>query len=210
MPRAPRPEPRKLPQQQRSRALYDAILTAAADLLENVGPELTLSEVATRAGVSSGSLYQYFPDRPALIAALIDRQLAHDRDTLRQLREAEVGKESLPQLLVDGLLGLYGSRPRSMVHMVTLLRELGRDADVQQLTEEFCDSLAQRLHDEQPALSTATCRDAARSAVFALLGVVRQVALDTPARLASDPNLRARLLAIASAALPAAPAPAQP
>ncbi|HTU64051.1 MAG TPA: helix-turn-helix domain-containing protein, partial [Polyangiales bacterium] len=88
MPRAPRPEPRKLPQQERSRALYDAILTAAAELLDSDGPELTLAEVATRAGVSSGSLYQYFPDRPALIAALIDRQLANDRETLRKLREA--------------------------------------------------------------------------------------------------------------------------
>ncbi|MGC4088122.1 MAG: TetR/AcrR family transcriptional regulator [Polyangiaceae bacterium] len=202
MPQKPRPEPRKLPRQERSRALVDAILTATADLLEQQGPAFTLAEVGARAGVGSGSLYQYFPDRQTLIAALIDRQLSHDRAALEAFRTAPAQPLSaLPELLVQGMLALYAERPRAMTHMVALLHELGRHAEVQALSQEFCEALTLRLQAAQPGASPAACRDAAQSAVFALLGVVRQVALDAPERLATDADVRARLCAVARAAL---------
>jgi len=73
-----RPTPldaRKLPRQRRSAATVDAILEAAARLLETRGPGgYTTNAIAERAGVSVGSLYQYFPNRDALTAALIDRE----------------------------------------------------------------------------------------------------------------------------------------
>ncbi len=202
----PRPAPRKLPRQERSRALYEAILVAAAELLEKHGPGFTLAEVAARAGVGSGSFYQYFPDRPALIGALIDRQLAADRamlDVLRGTPESE--PIDLPELLVTGVLKLYGSRPKSMASMVALLHELGRDGDVAALVEEFCDALAARLAREQPSSDRAACLDAARGAVYALLGIVRQAARDTPERLAGDAAFRVRLVAVARAALTLGP-----
>lgn len=66
--------PRKRPQQGRSQATYDAILEAAARILENEGRgALTTNRVAERAGVSIGSLYQYFPAREAILAELICR-----------------------------------------------------------------------------------------------------------------------------------------
>jgi AcrR family transcriptional regulator len=66
--------PRKLPRQARSRALVDAILDAAARILEEQGREaLNTNLVADNAGVSIGSLYQYFPNRDAIIAAVADR-----------------------------------------------------------------------------------------------------------------------------------------
>ena len=66
--------PRKLPRQARSRALVDAILDAAARILEEQGREaLNTNLVADKAGVSIGSLYQYFPNRDAIIAAVADR-----------------------------------------------------------------------------------------------------------------------------------------
>lgn len=67
-------EPRKLPRQERSRALVDAIVEAAADILVRNGREaLTTNAVACRAGVSIGSLYQYFANREAIIAAVAQR-----------------------------------------------------------------------------------------------------------------------------------------
>lgn len=66
--------PRKLPRQARSRALVDAILDAAARILAQHGREaLNTNLVAEKAGVSIGSLYQYFPNREAIIAAVARR-----------------------------------------------------------------------------------------------------------------------------------------
>lgn len=66
--------PRKRPRQARSRALVDAVLDAAAHILAQHGREsLTTNAVAVRAGVSIGSLYQYFPNRDAVIAAVAER-----------------------------------------------------------------------------------------------------------------------------------------
>jgi AcrR family transcriptional regulator len=202
VPKDPRPGPRKLPQQERSRALYDAILVAAAEQLEKHGPAFTLAEVAARAGVGSGSFYQYFPDRPALIGALIDRQLADDRATLEQfVRMPEVSVDELPELLVNGVLDVYGARPKAMANMVVLLRELGRDSEVAALTEGFCRALATRLERAHPNSERATCLDAARTAVHAVLGSVRQAGQETPDRLVGDEAFRSRLVAVARAAL---------
>ncbi|WP_322012078.1 TetR/AcrR family transcriptional regulator [Paraburkholderia sp. J12] len=66
---------RKQPTQRRAAATVDAILEAAARILETSGlPGYTTNAVAERAGVSVGSLYQYFPNRDALTAALIERE----------------------------------------------------------------------------------------------------------------------------------------
>ena len=66
--------PRKLPRQARSRATVDAVVTAAAQVLIAHGYEgATTARVAERAGVSVGSLYQYFPNKESLIAVLIER-----------------------------------------------------------------------------------------------------------------------------------------
>lgn len=71
--RQPDVKPRKFPRQERARATLEAILQAAAQLLADVGFEaLTTAKVAERAGVSVGSFYQYFPNKQALAAAVIE------------------------------------------------------------------------------------------------------------------------------------------
>jgi AcrR family transcriptional regulator len=63
-------EPRKSPVQARSTASVDAILKATVQVLLRVGKEkLTTTRVAARAGVSVGTLYQYFPNKGALLRA---------------------------------------------------------------------------------------------------------------------------------------------
>ncbi len=72
----PRPltAPRKAPAQARSQATVEAILQATERLLIKEGYDrLSTNRVAAAAGVSVGSLYQYFPGKEALIAALADR-----------------------------------------------------------------------------------------------------------------------------------------
>lgn len=64
--------PRKRPLQARSRETYAAILEATARILEAEGLEAAnTNAIAERAGVSVGSLYQYFPDKAAIFAELI-------------------------------------------------------------------------------------------------------------------------------------------
>src|SRR5450830_667618 len=68
-------QPRKSPLQARSAQTVEIILEAAARILETKGLiACTTNAVAARAGVSIGSLYQYFPNRDALTVALIERE----------------------------------------------------------------------------------------------------------------------------------------
>ncbi len=68
-------KPRKIPQQSRAEQTVATILEAAARILETQGLQgLNTNLVALRAGVSIGSLYQYFPGKDALIVALIQRE----------------------------------------------------------------------------------------------------------------------------------------
>lgn len=70
-------KPRKAPLQRRSAQTVEAVLEAAARILETRGLDgYTTNAVAERAGVSIGSLYQYFPNRDALTVALIERETA--------------------------------------------------------------------------------------------------------------------------------------
>jgi AcrR family transcriptional regulator len=68
---------RRRPRQSRSRATWDAILEAAAQVLERDGPGgFTTTSVAERAGVSIGTLYQYFPDKQAILLAAAERAVS--------------------------------------------------------------------------------------------------------------------------------------
>jgi AcrR family transcriptional regulator len=95
-------EPRKEPVQRRARETVDAILTATERIVREQDFErVTTNEVARRAGVSVGSLYQYFPCKQALIMAVAER------------REAEIAR------LVDDALCRAASMPlREAVRVV--------------------------------------------------------------------------------------------
>ncbi|WP_425127529.1 TetR/AcrR family transcriptional regulator [Burkholderia gladioli] len=74
-PRRPRLQPRKNPTQPRAAGTVAAIVEAAAQVLETRGIEgFNTNAVAERAGVSIGSLYQYFPGKDALTVALMQRE----------------------------------------------------------------------------------------------------------------------------------------
>ena len=76
MQRQTRTTPRKRPRQARSRATVDTVLEATARVLVKHGFDgLTTNLVAETAGVSIGSLYQYFPNKAALVGALIEKHV---------------------------------------------------------------------------------------------------------------------------------------
>jgi len=74
--------PRKKPQQRRSRVTIDTIFEATIQvLLANGLDKITTIQIADRAGVSIGSLYQYFPNKRALMAAVVKRHVGEVVDT---------------------------------------------------------------------------------------------------------------------------------
>src|SRR5688572_10663656 len=96
MPRKPRTTPSKSPIQARSRATVDAILAATARLLVKHGfDQSSTNQIAEAAGVSIGSLYQYFPSKESLVTALMERHM----DEMRVLVFAQLARVQAMSLL---------------------------------------------------------------------------------------------------------------
>ena len=115
--RKQRLNPRKQPVQHRSKATVDMILVAAAQVFEAHGYAAgTTNRIAERAGVSIGTLYQYFPSKEAIAVALLERHIA---DTDHRLHEwvghMVVEQHSLSEALHDyvtGMLEMHSRQPR--------------------------------------------------------------------------------------------------
>lgn len=91
-------KPRKRPLQRRSQKTVDYVLEAATQLFVELGYEqTTTNHIAEKAGVSIGSLYQYFPNKQSLLLVLAEHHLSEVREkataTLRGLREEGVSPE---------------------------------------------------------------------------------------------------------------------
>jgi AcrR family transcriptional regulator len=78
---------RRAPKQVRSRLIVDAIVEAGRRILESDGPgAFTTNRIAERAGISIGSLYRYFPNKEAIVAAICDHETQR---ALAEIRAAE-------------------------------------------------------------------------------------------------------------------------
>jgi AcrR family transcriptional regulator len=84
--RKPSTNPRKSASQERSRLTVEALLEATARVLMKEGYDrASTNKIAAVAGVGIGSLYQYFPSKEALVAAVVER---HMQEMLQVLRDA--------------------------------------------------------------------------------------------------------------------------
>jgi AcrR family transcriptional regulator len=105
---------RRVPRQARSRLTVEAVLDAVTRILKREGTAaVTTNRIAEVAGVSIGSVYQYFPDKAAIYAALHDR---HVREMSRRIDETLVdhAKSSLEELvraLVTAMIDAHAADP---------------------------------------------------------------------------------------------------
>lgn len=86
------PSLRKHPTQSRSRALVDAVEQACLKILDESGEaSLTVAHIAEISGVAVGSIYQYFPNKDAIIALLYERILDEESAEVLEMRKKLVG-----------------------------------------------------------------------------------------------------------------------
>ena len=170
---------RKVPKQARSRATVETLVEAGTHVLGRRGwGEFTTNEVAAVAGVSIGSLYQYFPNKLALIEAIRRR---HFDDVLDVMQRASASTDSLEKsvsLLVRGMLAVHDSNPA--LHRA-LLEEVPRSEETNAAHAEFekayldhYTALASRYRKRR---SPQGDRVAARVLSAAVEGVVHHAAL---------------------------------
>ncbi|MGA0600413.1 helix-turn-helix domain-containing protein [Caulobacter sp. KR2-114] len=101
---------RRRPRQARSRATYDSILQAALEVLARDGAgRLTTNRVAERAGVSIGTLYQYFPDKTAILLAAARREALAGTSLAGCKALLDALARRLEELLGGGLAGAAGA-----------------------------------------------------------------------------------------------------
>lgn len=105
---------RRKPQQQRARQTVEAILDAVIRILKREGLDaITTNHIADVAGVSIGSVYQYFPDKRAIFVAL-HRRHVDEIDRLIQTALVEHATGSLERLiraLVEAMVDAHASDP---------------------------------------------------------------------------------------------------
>ena len=108
-------EPRKTPRQERARVTVDAIVEAAARILRSDGMHgLNTNRVAEQAGVSIGSLYQYFPNKQTLIAELRRQHFAAVRAEMGAALQAAASLplEAATRLLIEASIRAHGIDPQ--------------------------------------------------------------------------------------------------
>ena len=128
---------RKKPQQERSIQRLEAILEAAIELfLEKGIAQTTMSEVAQRAGISIGSLYQFFPQKAAVIKALHDRFSARLDGFIRQVFMGVKTLEEAADRAADSLIELHAIFRRERIY-ATLWQAIVTDRDLSQISADY-------------------------------------------------------------------------
>lgn len=111
---------RRAPQQERSRQTVERIVDAAARVLEAEGDRgATTNRIAAEAGVSPGSLYQYFADRDDLLLAVTERFVASF-----EARVLPAMRQAARQDVVTGIVTVVGATLDAMEDRAPLLRAL--------------------------------------------------------------------------------------
>jgi AcrR family transcriptional regulator len=192
---AARARPRRRPVQRRSIETVEAILQAAAQVFERHGYAAgTTNRIADRAGVSIGTLYQYFPDKDAILLALTERHLQEGTSALQPLlnelieRPPPVG-EVLRRLL-EALLELHRHQPG--LHRV-LFEEAPRPAELRaqlEITFEFATTAVARYLSERAEVNVDDPQLAAQLLVQAAEAITHGLVIHPRADIAPEAYAR--------------------
>jgi AcrR family transcriptional regulator len=176
-------EPRKRPRQTRSTETVDRILAAAARIFDERGYRATTTNhVAAEAEVSIGSLYQYFPNKDALLVALAEQHLADAAERfggrLVQMREERPGLVDTVRTLVELAVALNDS---SRLH-ATLFSDCPRTPALTERLEQFTELIVSEVcwHLDRTGSGGPDPHLRARLVVAAVDAAVHEVVLAEP------------------------------
>jgi AcrR family transcriptional regulator len=138
-------------------ASVDAILKATIQVLLRLGKErLTTTNVALRAGVSVGTLYQYFPNKKALLQAALKRHLTDVAEAVEQVCEEQEGRT--PRQMATAVITAYLDAKMKVAKTSSALYSVSSDVDgakiVQQITTRFHKALVEMLRTASDPLAT--------------------------------------------------------
>jgi len=151
---------RIVPAQQRSRDRFERILACAADLMVEKGSDaFRMSDIVERTGIAFGSLYQYFPDKTAVVGTLAERYNAMGHGCVRRDLSAMTELGGLHDALcriTDGYYAMFLDMP-VMRH---IWQATQADPALQKLDEEDGALLAGLLCDALQALAPEVRKEA--------------------------------------------------
>jgi AcrR family transcriptional regulator len=183
--------PRKRPRQARSQATVDAILAATARVLVRQGFDgLTTNAVADAAGVSIGSLYQYFPNKEALVAALIEQHI-EEMNAAIVAELQRVAKQPIAQAarsVIELTIRAHAIEPELHRVLTEQVPRVGRLAKLRELDEIGSRVVTGLLVARKDELAIDDPELAAFVLVSAIESIVHRAALLYPHKL-RDPRL---------------------
>ncbi|WIY01445.1 TetR/AcrR family transcriptional regulator [Amycolatopsis mongoliensis] len=174
-------QPRKQPRQVRAELTRQRILTAAAHVFGEHGYAAgTTNRIAERAGISIGSLYQYFPNKDAILAELLVRHLDDGAAIAERVQREELPGpiEEIFRLFVRGAIESHLDEPRLLR---VLLEQAPKSTDVLEKVEVLKKNLVaymRELLDGHPAVRVADTETAARLIVTTVELVIHQLVAD--------------------------------
>ncbi len=176
--------PRKAPTQKRSRATVDAIVDATARVLVRDGYDaLSTNRVAQEAGVSVGSLYQYFPGKEALVAAVMERHASRMQENIAQ-RMANAPPaataEEVATEMIRAMLAAQQAEPRLHRALVEQVPRIGALRRLHELFSNYERLVEAWLAEHREIVEVQDARMAAFVLVSAVEGLVNRAALDRP------------------------------
>lgn len=161
-------KPRKRPTQARAQVTVEAILRACAHILGAEGYDaVTTNRVAARAGVSIGSLYQYFPSKEAMVAELVDRHCDLMNGLFAEvfLRARHLPPRELTRALVGAIYRAKHEDWRLSRALREQLPKVGRLRRFEESIENITRVVAAYFEDNRPLLRVPCPRRAATYAV---------------------------------------------
>lgn len=168
-------KPRKTPSQSRSRVTVDTIFEATIQVLLKQGMAgLTTTSVAERAGISVGSLYQYFPNKQALVYALNERFLTRLAEKVEDTCARMAGRQACEgaEALIDSYWSVKTERMELTHALYRSMAELDNDALVHDFAARV-DRATEGMFRDSPDLSTEDIGRINLSLTTVIYGTVR-------------------------------------
>ena len=172
---------RKSPTQTRAAHTVDAILEAATQILQSDGEErLTTNRIAERAGVSIGSLYQYFADKEAIVEAIAERE--RDRIVAVVVKSlSDVNRDDFEKVLrevIRAIIGAFAKRRRARrIVLMTMLRRW-QNAPERHGTDAVAQFLVSAAAQQKPAGSRPMTPVSAFVVTRAIMGTIRSAVME--------------------------------